>query len=61
MAQQVKNPPAVQATLIQSLGLKGPLEEGRATRSSILAYETPRTEDPMAGHSPYSCKRVGHD
>ena len=52
MAQQVKNLPAMQATLIQSLSLKDPLEEGMATHSSILAYKIPWTEDPMAGHSP---------
>ena len=39
MAQQVKNPPAVQETQetwVQSLGREDPLEEGMATHSSIL-------------------------
>ena len=48
MAQQVKNPPAVQETQetrVQSLGREDPLEEGMAAHSSILAWEIPRTEE----------------
>ena len=41
MAQQVKNPPAMQETWIQSLGWEDPLEEGMATHSSILAWRIP--------------------
>ena len=37
----VKNPPAVQETRVQSLGWEDPLEEGMATRSSILAWRIP--------------------
>ena len=40
MAQQLKNPPAMQEsqeTLIQSLGQQDPLEEEMATHSNILA------------------------
>ena len=37
VAQMVKNLPAVQETLIQSLGWQDPLEKGMATHSSILA------------------------
>ena len=37
----VKNLPAMQETWIQSLGWKDPLEEGRATHSSILAWRIP--------------------
>jgi len=33
----VKNPPAVLETWVQSLGQEDPLEEARATHSSILA------------------------
>ena len=40
-AQQVKNPPAVQETQVQSLGWEDPLEEGMATHSSILAWRIP--------------------
>ena len=46
MAQIVKNPPAMQETPVQSLGLEDPLEKGMATHSSILAWEIPRTEEP---------------
>ena len=40
----VKNPPAIQETWVQSLGQEDPLEKGKATHSSILAWRTPRTE-----------------
>ena len=42
----VKNPPAMQEILIQSLGQEDPLEEGMAIYSSILAWEIPWTEEP---------------
>ena len=31
---------------VQSLGLEDPLEEEKATHSSILAWKIPWTEDP---------------
>ena len=34
----VKNLPETQETCVQSLGWEDPLEEGRATHSSILAW-----------------------
>ena len=34
----VKNVPAMQETWIRSLGWEDPLEEGKATHSSILAW-----------------------
>ena len=34
----VKNSPAMRETWVQSLGWEDPLEEGRATHSSILAW-----------------------
>ena len=37
--QLVKNPPAVQETRVQPLGWEDPLEEGKATHSSILAWK----------------------
>ena len=43
LAQMVKNPPAVQETLVQSLGWEDPLEKGKATHSSILAWRIPWT------------------
>ena len=49
MPQQVKNPLAMQQTQetwVRSLGQEGPLEKEMATHSSILAWETPWTEEP---------------
>ena len=45
VAQLVKNPPAMRETWVQSLGWEDPLEEGKATHFSILAWRIPR------GHS----------
>ena len=36
--QVIKNPPAMRETWVQSLGWKNPLEKGKATHSSILAF-----------------------
>ena len=41
VAQLVKNPPAMQETWVQSLGWGDPLEKGKATFSSILAWRIP--------------------
>ena len=41
--QLVKNPPAMRETWVQSLGWEDPLEKGKATHSSILAWRIPRT------------------
>ena len=41
MAQLVKNPPAMWETWVQSLGWEDPLEKGKATHSSILAWRIP--------------------
>ena len=41
VAQTVKNPPAVWETWVRSLGWEDPLEDGMATRSSILAWKIP--------------------
>ena len=45
VAQLVKNPPAMWETWVQSLGWEEPLEKGKATHSSILAWRI---------HGPYS-------
>ena len=45
-ALQVKNPPAVQETQVQSLGGEDPLEKEMATHPSVLAWEIPWTEEP---------------
>ena len=43
IAQLVKNPPAMWETWVQSLGWEDPLEKGKATHSSILAWRIPGT------------------
>ena len=43
MAQLVKNPPAMWDTWVQSLGWEDPLEKGKATYASILAWRVPWT------------------
>ena len=40
-AQLVKNPPAMRKTWVWSLGWEDPLEKGKATHSSILAWRIP--------------------
>ena len=44
-AQTVENLPAMQETQVRSLGQDDPLEKGMVTHSSILPWETPRTEE----------------
>ena len=56
----VKNLPAVWETWLRSLGQEDPLEKGMATRSSILAWKSPWTEEPGRLQSVGS-QRVGHD
>ena len=41
VAQLVKNLPAMPETWVRSLGWKDPLEKGKATHSSILAWRRP--------------------
>ena len=55
VTQVVKNPPAMQETWVRSLGWEDPLEKGKATHSTILAWRIPWTV-----HSKRS-QRVGHD
>ena len=42
----VKNLPAMEETQVQSLDWEDPLENGIATRSSILTWKIPWTEEP---------------
>ena len=63
LVAQVKNLPAMQElqeTQVLSLGWEGPLEEGMATHSSILAWRIPWTEEP-GGLQSTGSQRVGHD
>ena len=67
MAQLAKNPPAMQETWVRSLGWEGklvknshamredPLEKGKGTHSSTLAWRIPWTVLSMGS------QRVGHD
>ena len=41
VAQLVKNLPAMQETWVRYLGWDDPLEKGKATHSSILAWSSP--------------------
>ena len=43
VAQPVKNPPTMWETWVRSLGWEDPLEKGKATHSSILAWRIPGT------------------
>ena len=51
MAQLVKNLPAMWETWAQSLGWETPLEKGKATHSSILAWRIPWTVESMGSQS----------
>ena len=55
VAQMVKNLPAGQETLVQSLGWEDPLEKGISYR--ILAGQIPQRS--LAGDSPCSRKELG--
>ena len=56
----VKNPPPMQETWVQSLGQEDPLEKGRTTHSSILAWRIPWMEEPARLQS-MGLQRVGYD
>ena len=60
MVQMVKNLPTMWETQVQSLGREDPLEKEMATRSSILAWRIPWTEEPGRLQSMES-QRVWHD
>ena len=48
----------MQETQVRSLGWEDPLEKGKATHSSTLAWRIPWTEEP-GGYSPRGCKESG--
>ena len=56
----VKKPPVMQETWVHSLGQEDPLEEGKATHSSTLAWRIPGTEEPCRLQSMMS-QQVGQD
>ena len=53
VAQLVKNLPTMRETLVQSLGWEDPLEKGKTTHYSILAWRIPWTV-----YSPWSYKEL---
>ena len=55
MAQLVKNLPAMWETWVLSLGWEDPLEKGKTTHSSILAWRIPWAVQSK------ELQRVGHD
>jgi len=52
VAQLIENPPAIWETWVRSLGWEDPLEKGKATHSSILAWRIPWTV------SPWGCREL---
>ena len=60
VAQLVKNLPTMQETWVQSLGWEDPLEKGKATHCSILAWRIPWTKK-LGGLEYMGSQRVGHD
>ena len=55
IAQLVKNPPAMRETKVRSLGWEDPLEKGKTTHFSVLAWRIPWTIESKGS------QRVGHD
>ena len=56
----VKSQAAMQKMRVQYLGWEDPLEKEMATRSTILAWEIPWTQEP-GGLQSMGSQRVGHD
>ena len=55
VAQLGKKPPAMRETWVRSPGWEDPLEKGKATHSSILAWRIPGTVESMGS------QRIGHN
>ena len=60
VAQMVKNLPAMQETLIQSLGWEDPLEKEMATHPSLLAWRF-QGQRTLVGYSLWGSQTVRHD
>ena len=60
VAQRLKHLPAMWESWVRSLDQEDPLEKEMATRSSILAWRIPWTEEP-GGLQSTGSKSVGHD
>ena len=59
VAQMVKNLPAMQETMVQSLGWEDPLEKRMAIHSTFLAWRILWTKEPGGLH-PIGLQRVRH-
>ena len=59
MVQLVKNPLAMWETWVQSLDWEDPLEKGKATHPSILAWRIPWTEELGGLQSMGSQSKIG--
>ena len=51
VAQTVKNLPEMQETRVHFLGWEDPLEKGMAIHASVLAWESPWTEEAGGLHT----------
>ena len=60
MTQLVKNLPAMWETWVQSLGWEDPLEKGKVTHSSILAWRIPWTYNPWSSKESDTTERLTH-
>ena len=60
VAQMVKNPPTMREPWVGSLSWEGPLEEGMATHSGILACRIPMDRGAWWA-TVLGLQRVGHD
>jgi len=60
VAQMVKSLPAMRETWVRFLSWEGPLEEGMATLSSILAWKIPMDRGAWWA-TVHGVARVGHD
>ena len=60
VAQLVKNPPAMQKTLIRFLGWKDPLKKGKATHSEYPDLEN-STDSIIHGVTKNQTRLSGHD
>ena len=58
VAQLVKNLPAIRETWVRSPDWEDPLETGKATHSSILAWKIPWTVYPRIGKIPWKRERL---
>ena len=60
MTQMVKSLLAMRGTRVRSLGQEDPLENERATHSSILAWKIPWSKEP-GGLQSMGSQRVGYN